>query len=296
MVTSSPTAVRWPKMKPLVFPTHSTSVAPSVFDKNTDGPKPLVFPSTQAQAAKKEPVQVVARKLSFPPVSSPPATVVPQAAFNNNTSPQVRAVIAELKKSHAVLYAAEGNKLEREVEQLVPLDISRVMSWASTYLTALTEISSSTAHLVRSFSEARGAELIDETVRALTHKQSFLSKMMGDPVAAPKPRLMALRAQLQNWVPSSAASAEQIEKVRTKLTTKMISLRVVSDMCGNPSDAALSDALYERQMLLAQATTQSQLVAQQLIDVRRQIIDQLARIEQLVNVTIPAYETANASR
>jgi hypothetical protein len=276
-------------MKPLVFPTVPSPGA------KVDGPKPLPFAPEPPAVAKEKSQPLFA---GYTPPNVPAAKApshIPGAVFQQTNSIAVQAVMDELKKSHSDLFLTEGAKLEREVAQLVPLDIARVMNWAATYVAAMGDVSGEVSHIVRSFTAARGAELIAETLKALTQKPTFLSKLIHETNISTRPQLFALRSQLQLWISETVDLEKRVDKVRVKLITKMTSLRVVADMCGNPKDTALSDALYERQLLIAQATTQIQITAQQLTDVRRQIADQLSRIDQLVNITIPAYNSANSS-
>lgn len=212
-------------------------------------------------------------------------------------SPIALAAIEEIKKVDPATYAKYGARLEKQISNLVPLNVTRIMSWATKPLTALTQISSDCATIVRDFSTGRGAELIDETLKTLTSKPSMLDRMMarGNQVST-KPQLMVLRAQLTAWMPKADQLIKDAADIHEQLSHKMTTLRVVTDVCGKCPDITLEEAIDDRQKLLLQATMQAQIVMQQLNDIRRQIVDQLSRVEQMVNVTIPAYETAKAHR
>lgn len=283
-------------VKPLVFNTPAPKPSTVPVSK-PGGPKPLAFaPAPSLPLAAVEAPKV--KPLAFAPAPPPkPVSSGPKMAFEQQLSPVAKAAVEELKASHAELYAKQGLHLERQINQLLPLDVTRVMSWAGKSLNAMTEVSTECAKLVREFYDTRGTDLIEETLKIITGKQSFFEKLANrsDDVST-VPKLHALKAQHSMLLPRVGDLIQQAEVVGQKLVNKMTSLRVICDVCGKLQDATLDDALHERQVLIAQSTTQAQLVIQQLQDVRRQLVDQMSRVEQLLVTTIPAYQNAKARR
>lgn len=309
-------------IQPLRFPTAPP--APAV----SKGPKPLAFAPVPPSVPNKEsfeneasaiqtrfgpervPLQfgttpaptkpVGPKPLGFAP--APPAPPVPsgevRAVFQQTMSPLAKSAVEELKRSYPAEYAQRGPLLERQINQLLPIDLSKVLGWASNSLTDSGEISTECGKLVREFMDAKGNVVVDETMKIINGKLSFFEKISNrDGDVTTKPQLVVLRMTHTQLLERVTQLLQDANLAAERLVNKMTSLRVINDVCGtNLPDITLSNALHQRQVLIAQAATQAQLTIQQLKDVRMQIADQLARVEQLLVATIPAYENAKARR
>lgn len=186
--------------------------------------------------------------------------------------------------------------VDQVINDLMPINVTRVMEYGSSVLQGLSALSVECAEAVRIFSDLDGTKLINETLHVITTPPSFFGKLFSSSEVSTKPQLAVLKSNLNIHLGSVSALFERSEKVHRCVTLLVTILRQVTESSGESPDIALQDAIDERQKLFLQTTMQSQIVMQQLQDMRRQIVDQLSRVEQLVNVTIPTYETAKARR
>lgn len=301
-----PAPVQQDRPRPIVFaPVPSPAPAPSIEHdvRAISGHErvPLQFnaPTPMPAPVAKTPP----KKIVFPPSVSQARSEIKSgarnevlAAFEQTLSPLAKAAVTELKHSHAELYAKQGAHLERQINQLLPLDVPKIMAWAGNTLGLLTSTSAESVKLLQEFMGTNGNKLIEDTLTVIQGKQSFFAKITSRGDGIMKPQLAALQSQLTHLLPRVEALLVEANKAADKLVNKMTSLRVICDVSGKIQDDALADAVQDRQILLGQSATQAQIVIQQLTETRKLIVDQLSRVQQLLHATIPAYESAKVAR
>jgi hypothetical protein len=287
-------------------------------------PKPLSFdkvPSAQSTAPAKVP-----KPLSFPP--SPPKAVAPQAApapavkplsFANAPPAPARApappsprpvmqtinapeihgdALKALKATNPDLVRQEELRVIRQLQQLMPLRLDVVMDWGSKTMERMRDDSKQAAAMIKLFVQANGNELIESAVNAATGVQKAglwerLTTKAVNPIDL-EPQLAALQSQLGPWMKQCDERLVSAKQHNYDTVIKLATLAAVADTVGTIADNTLDMAVNNRRTILQQGVLQSELIVRQLEDVRGQIIDQRMRIDQVINVTLPAYKAARA--
>jgi hypothetical protein len=85
---------------------------------------------------------------------------------------------------------------------------------------------------------------------------------------------------------------ESAKAVHGKLMSLLVVMNVTAEVVGTPDDLDVDRVLSQRRTMITQSTMQADLTVKQLEQLRDQIINQRMQIDQLINVTLPAYEAA----
>jgi hypothetical protein len=313
--------------KPLSFPPSPPKAAPPAPPPVST--KPLAFPPSPPKTPTK-PVffdnggQWVDGKLKvttdpalLPP--PPPAQVPKTLSFDNvrvpvkpTASPLPRPVMSShaattgihgdalklLRTSHPDLVRQEELAVVRQLQQLLPLNIVVILDWGTKTMERMRDDTREATNLVTMFVQANGNDLIERAVNAISgvKPKKFLDRMLNkadDPVSL-EPALAALQSQLIPWMKQIDERIVSAKKHNFSTVVKLATLAAVADTIDQITDNSLDLAINNRRMILQQGVTQSELTIQTLEDVRQQIIDQKMRIDQVLNVTLPAYKAARA--
>lgn len=256
-------------------------------------PKPLTFPSS--------PVPATIKPLDFSHVAPAPAHITPNpgALFSN---PKTNGIVELAIKSAHEKFANLGTSIdnvERQIRQLVPLNISLVVTWGDAGVSQESEMITKSAGFLKMFSELRGNELCEAALNASAQTNiGFFQRLAGthNLVLGYKPNLINLKAQMMSMLPQCDEFIAKIEILHTKLGINLAALSSVCEAVGDIQDSSLSIAVDNRRRILTQCVMQSDLTIQQLKQAKTLIIDQLSRAGQLLDVTIPAFETAHATK
>lgn len=199
--------------------------------------------------------------------------------------------IAEAKFPDLVRQNRE--KIELQIRQLLPLKVDVVLEWGDKPLSYAAQQSGATTKLQREISSSNTNSVIEHAVNATQNNPNALMRMLGrDDAVAFKPRLAVVTSNINRWLQTIATTVSEIETTRTKLMVNLASLVAVVDMVGAIPDDELDRVVASRRMILNQATTQTELSIASCKETRRQLIEQKSTVDTLLNVTIPAYESA----
>jgi hypothetical protein len=287
--------------KPLVFDKvpSAQSTAPAKV------PKPLSFDNVKVPTKPATASPPAVNKLSFDNVKVPtnpaaaPVSTPRPVMTSSSPSPGIHSdALKKLRETHPSLVYQEELTIVRQLQQLLPLNIATVLDWGTKTMERMRDDTREATALVTMFTQANGNETIERVINAISGVQpkGFFERLTTktvDPVAL-EPALAALQSQLIPWMKQIDERIVSAKKHNFSTVVKLATLAAVADTIDQITDNSLDLAINNRRMILQQGVTQSELTIQTLEDVRQLIIDQKMRIDQVLNVTLPAYKTARA--
>lgn len=267
--------------------------------QKSKGPKPLDFSSVPVTPPKAETKPAV-KSLDLSHVSTPSPPVTPKvgALFDAKPVPYVAGAIKIAGEKFSAL-GAGLESVERQIKALLPLNITSVITWGEPSVSQEAELVTKAAALLKQFSELRSSELCEDALKASTQPATgFFQRLAGGhpSVIGFKPTLSALKTTIISMLPQVDEYTGKIDALHTKLAINLAALSSVSESVGDIQDSSLSMAVDNRRRLLAQCVQQSDLTGQQLKQMKNLLVQQMSQCSQLLDVTIPAFETAHATR
>jgi hypothetical protein len=291
-------------IKPLIFGDGAKSDKPKIVQ-----PKALDFadtPSTQLPSAKAsaplfletggqwidgrlvDPVQYASTKATSHPKG------VEILAFANPASPAIQQAIENFKHQYGDMYRAEGPRIDAQLRQLLPLTLDVVMNWGTKTLERMRDGSKEGMALIAQFTQSNGTEMMQKVTAAMQPATGLLARFKQQNLLVYEAPLAALCASLSLWIPSCTKTIGIAKKNHGDMLLKMATLSVVTDTVGAPTDNMLEQALHNRRITLQSGVMQADLLIKQLEDIHNQMVDQKMRIDQVINVTLSAYQAAKA--
>lgn len=247
---------------------------------------PLVFPSTSVQPK---------------PAPKPKHTgpVQTRASFIDPSDVDVPCVMKLIETTHPTMYRDPERrmKMEVQVKQLLPLTINVVLVWGDKPLSFLAKQTSDVTSLVREISNMRAYELVDEAQKSLTASPTWLQRLKSeDPVMLYKPKLAVIRSNIQRWLSTADQLTTDTVRTETQMTTCMATFGCVLTFLGQIPDTSLELASSQRRMTLQQAAMQAQSLVLQVDQQRKSLYTLKNALDTFLDVTMPAYESAKATR
>lgn len=306
---------------PLVFPLNNTvnDPTPKPLNFSTGIPAhtstdpviaPLSFPNRPKDYTKVEQAKIHTERLQFAkkperPIAPTHAPEPGKSLFADAKSPSDQSLIKSAIQYVQTNYGDLGEtteRIERQIRQILPLKTDVLMGWGATALSENGSNASRCAQAVKEYTELRSNELIEAALKAAQYvpeNQSLLEKVFSSKqtnLLYYKPRLVVMQTQLKTALPNIESLLEQSSKLHGRLMLCVASLAAAVQVSGTINDATLDRITQERRTILTQAANQAKLVNLQLTQTKGLIADQLSRLDQMINVTIPAFELANASK
>ncbi len=309
---------------------------PKVVKKNDNTPRALSFGDAETPAVKpksstpkpldfgdelrKEPDIVVGSPLVFadevikqkPPVHTPSAlsldnVVVPVKKKEEVKTPSVlfddgsAATVTTAIKLIGERYPNLKNNLdqvERQVRQLVPLKLDIVMNWAAPALNEQVQLTADFSSYMKEYVDLKGNELIDGVVKAMSNKESVLSKVFGKKtdVARFKSELSSRKSLISQFIPRGENLLKKTVDSEQRMTVMYASLVAVNDTVGQSAEDNINNALFNRCTLMHNAIQQCKIVTLQIGEIKKLLLEQTDTIDRLLLVTIPAHEAASAGK
>lgn len=271
-----------PASKGLSFPDRPiVPTKTAVFDGPTTKVKPLDLSNVS---------------VAKPHVAPNPGAVFADASRPNSTM-ETASKIARAKFANL---GTNLDSVDRQMKQLVPLSISTVVIWGEPGITQESELVTRAAGFVKSFSDLRGNELIEAALKASTNVKTagFFGKLMNttQSVIGYKPNLQVLKSALITMLPQCDEFIDKVGKAHLRVAINAAALSSVSEAVGDIADTSLAMAVDNRRRTLTQCVQQCDLTEQQLQQVKTLIVEQISRTSQMLDVTIPAFESAHATR
>lgn len=214
--------------------------------------------------------------------------------FADTTSPLFAKAMENLNMLQIDKAIAE--RVERQVRQLMNLDVDQIMNWGAPALRDEVEATQTISRIVTQVAELRGNEMIDAITDDVDGKSTFferVTKKVAD-IRQIRRNLSKLKVDLQPYLKTQHIK-DTLEKSDERLNVFVLSLKVVEEAAKSiGSYDSVEDIMYNRRVLLVQALQQAQLSKIQMQQTEKLIQTQLHNIEQLEMITIPAYEANQA--
>lgn len=220
--------------------------------------------------------------------------------MSTSVSPIANDALKAFVAAHPVLFRQEELKITRQIQQLLPLRLEVVMDWGTKTMERLRDDTAEATLLMTAFANARGNDLIESTMNAITGKApsgllNKLKALTADPTNN-EPALAVLQSQLTPWMHQCDQRITSAKAHQYDMTIKSATLAAVADSIDVITDNDIDRAVHQRRQILAQGAMNAELTVKQLEDQRRQIIDLKLRLDGLLNTTLPAYKQAKARR
>lgn len=240
------------------------------------------------------------RPLDFGSAPTVQSKVVPNpgSIIAEKVSPLVPTAISIARTKFASL-GLGLDSVERQLKQLLPLTITTVVSWGEPGISQESALMTQAAGLLRMFSELKANETVERALQAITAppKTGFFQKMLsgGTPsVLSYKPNLAVIKTEMLSMMPQVDEFISKIDSAHIRVNVNLAALSSAAEATGTIDDSSLDVAVNERRRILTQCAQQCDLTVQQLKQAKTLMVEQLSRAGQLLDVTIPAFETANA--
>lgn len=237
--------------------------------------------------------------LNFDTVKMPVTTtsctspIIAHAAFIDKTDTQVPDILKHAEQLFPELFAREKLKIELQIKQLIPLTPEIVVEWGSKPMSFLAEQGKAVNTLVRDVAHSKINETIESALQSINEKPNIFVRMLArDTVLSYKPRLTVARSNVTRWLPEANQLLAEVTKTAEKLNVLLASFSAVAAYLGTIPDNILDRCVHDRRIVLQQATTQAQLLVAQVEEQRNQLFSIKTRIDQFLDVTLTAYESA----
>jgi len=283
-------------VKPLDFSTVDT---PKQEEKKSSGPKPLSFDNQPIiKQEKKEEVKSFAIQFDdSTPISTPTKkNAQPKSLFAQANSPLLELSLQKIEQM--TIDQNLKDKLTRQVRQLVDLDVDQIMKWGAPAVEDSVDGTKMVTQLTRTTASLNVTETLEEVNKAVdgktTIKELFSSKNIS--IKSMIDRLNDLEKKLKGVIDTKHIEKNLLES-NERLNCFITALKITEESAktlGNYD--SIEDIMYNRRVLLTQASQQNELSRLQYTQTMDMIRNHLLKIEQLVMITIPAFEAAQASR
>ncbi len=202
-----------------------------------------------------------------------------------------RATFPEFAKS-------QEHSLEIKLRQLVPWQHEVVAAWGGKALDENAAATSRAAQLINRFAVCGIAELVENaTATAQRGASSLLHRLfLRRKVISCKPELAAAKSRLAQLLKEGSNSVAALGPLTLQLRLNLVALAAAYDTLAKPAEDTLDAAIASRRALLQQAIHQAELTVLQLTELKQQMTEQLHNVDQLLTITIPAFEIADAAR
>lgn len=282
---------------PLVFPTAGSAQVEKPVAPAVGVPGTLTFKSSPPTVAPQQPATINFVQTNTPRAQPKRDAVPPKSVFNVVKTDRELIAIETAKTKFPEVFATSSDRIERQIMQLIPIDLQVVMGWATNTIGKISALTNQVSQLGRDFAQADASMLVQETLNVLKNSTntSILGslKRKGKTVNDYTPRLRVVQTQLVSWLPKCAELSTQAAQLHTDLSIKLIALSVAIDST-SPQPGSIDVACNNRRVLCQQSVQQAQLLTLQIDQLQQQLIDVAARIDQLIQITIPAF--LNTSR
>ncbi len=235
------------------------------------------------------------------PVKQKPKQVNPTAVFATDDDKGVVKAAVEYVQQNFSSLGCSYDRIEKQIRQLSPLTLEVVMAWGGNAMTENGRMTSEAAKLIKEFVELNSADLMKaalDAARAVPQKKSVFSKFLSNEptLLELKPRLLILKPQLDAIKPTLTQLITATSEMEKRLMLNVAALSAIVAVVGQPTDDALNRTMDDRRRILTQSANQAKLTNLQLEQQLTLVADQITRLEQLVMVTIPTFEMANATK
>lgn len=295
-------------------PRRAAVVPPS---RTASAPAPLDFSSVPAprRAVAVPPSRPVPASLDFSNVPAPaPAPVrtpasdrspstrsgassTPSPSFTETWSPEEKRAIEHARADFSELFKRHEGTISNAIKQLLPFSLSQLEHYGRSALDAQANVVHAAAAITRDFRLLDATGLVSQALARVQAKSSFINRLRGNSKANFndfRVRAEALRVQLGNFLPRIEAVRNDLRTEGERLPILLAALSSAASAVSAERDVAVGISVSNRRTVLTQAVQQTQVLAPQLEEMRRQAVEQLGTLENFLQTTLPALELAAA--
>jgi len=248
------------------------------------------------------PLQFQDLPLQFPetPVESKVSTAIsiPAPLFGKQDKDNRTLVEKSCKRIAEInvqLYEENSEYCASQCHLLFPLLVGVIVDYGNKDLGRMRITSNEVSRNVNIVTQTRCNEYVEETIKKLTGKQSWFSGIFTsktDWIIKFEAHLSSISQTFSTVLPVIDDLAIDMRQHNLKLVLKLVVLTAISDVVGVIPDPLLDTTLQSRKVILQQSVTQSQLLIQELVSTKRYIVTQKQQIDQIINVTIPMFNSS----
>lgn len=228
----------------------------------------------------------------------PPSAGVPSATVPDDLPPAVRDTLRLAQQRHPDLWSLDNGMLfRRHFQQLLPLKRDVVLDWGAVSLQNVADLANRVAVLTRAHVDLRGLDVLQKLLDDLRRPKNLWERMTrGDATfTATRTHLGSLRTQVKPLLEQCDDLEKDAHAAEQRLAVLLASFGVVAATAAG-ADGKLLQAIEERSNLLQLSLRQAAMLPPQVRALGTQMTDLLARVDEALNVTLPAIELAHASR
>lgn len=256
--------------------------------------KPLVFADEQIKHNKP-----VVGALEFPTtpivVPSKKSQIVPKAVFESEEHipcETVAGVIAVMKQYNEDLYLNHKKYCDSQIPLLYPISVKKVVDWADRHIQQIPQVVTPCVTVQQYINTTNFMEDVANIVKQL--KPTFFSKFRksNETIQQMVTRLQAIKLAYGTQLPICDVGQQQSNKLYSKLMLKQLIITSVHQTLGSRVDTYIDAAMHSKKLVLQQGITQLMMTERQFADLSKLMTAQIAQVDQLINITIPATGSA----
>ena len=277
--------------------------------KSAPAPAPLSFPPEAPKARVTAPRQEsrTPAPISFDHLPATPAVKVPvvkprnfaEPVFENKLSEKEAQALRKAKENFGSLFPAHEGPITNGIRQLLPFDLAVVGQWGASALQKQGDVINQMALITREFRGMEVAEFLQEMIEAPRKMTGgFLGRLINNReklIKQYRTRAAALDVQLNSLQPKIEDVRNRIKEEGQRIPVLLASLSSAAAVAGEGVDNTLSHCIQQRRTMLHQGSTQLSTIQAQVEEMRRQVVDYQGRLQQVLLVTLPALEMADAN-
>ncbi len=206
--------------------------------------------------------------------------------------------MAHARSAFPELAQSEERSIEARLRQLLPWKHEIVSTWGGKVLDENAAITTSAAQLINRFSDYAINELAEKaTAVARRGESNLLTRLfLRNQLISYKPALTVAKAQLMQLLKDCGDHLVSVAPINLQLRINLVALIAAYDGLAKPAENAVDATINARRVLLQQAIYQAELTESQLQELKQQMAALLTTVEQLLTITIPAFEIADAAK
>lgn len=296
----------------LSFPETPMSVAtPPARRAESRAPAALSFPEETQPNKKAVPPPSSVRETRTPaplsfdhlPDRPAPPSVQPrnfaQPVFEDKLTEKEAQAIRKAKENFPRMFPTYESQITNGIKQLLPFDLVVVGQWGNTAMQKQGEIVNQMAQITREFRGMEIAEFLQDMIEAPKKLTGgLINRFINNReklIKQYKARAAALNVQINSLQPKIENVRDRFKEEGQRIPVLLAALSSASAVAGEGVDTTLSHCIHQRRTMLQQSATQLQVIEAQMEEMRRQLLDYQGRLEQVLVVTLPALEMADAN-
>ena len=255
------------------------------------GPKALVFPTTPVQPVIVVPTPSPVAQVKFvdPPKKTQPAAPI----FANGNESQIEVAFKHIKSKYTEIAVQSEEEIRRQISQLYPFNVTEIMDWGSLWMSNATQWITRVSETTKQHTSLGINTALSEAMQSMSPKG--LKKLFGR--GNPTVHLTNL-VQLRQPAVETIGAVDQLmresAKIKQKLTVRMVTIGAVLDLADTTAiEESIEQALHNRYNLLIRSLQQFEFSLAQLTSLKTLITNDISRLDEMTNSTIPTFLAAN---